>query len=273
MITFLAIGPQKTASTWVYECLRISGQVCLPAHTKETFFWDEHYDRGIDWYVNQFPVGRQNGPCGEIGPTYFENSQARERIRRHRRDCKIIVTLRDPAARAYSLYLHHWKKGRISASPAVAFDNEPWLLAGSRYSQHLPAWIDDFGIGNVLILLQEDIAVEPATAYTKICEFIGLDGVLPHAGLPGRVNGATAPRWPLLAKAMAQVASWARRSELHRLVNAGKALGLHKVYQGGNTLPTLDPTTRLELTAKFEKDIDYVERVLHRTLDDWRTAS
>ena len=39
-----------------------------------------------------------------MAPTYFSNAVARERIKRHIPDCKIIVTFREPAARLYSLY-------------------------------------------------------------------------------------------------------------------------------------------------------------------------
>lgn len=37
-LDFLAIGPQRTASTWLDQCLRAHPNLYLPKGTKETFY-------------------------------------------------------------------------------------------------------------------------------------------------------------------------------------------------------------------------------------------
>ena len=78
---FIAVGPPRTATTWLDLVLR--GHVSLPGETKETHFFTRNYGRGIDWYARHFRrcVGGQ--VVGEICPSYFVSPQARERIRCH----------------------------------------------------------------------------------------------------------------------------------------------------------------------------------------------
>ncbi len=54
MIDFLGIGAQKCGTTWLYERLAQHPQVRFPAG-KEIHFWDHHLDRGINWWIAQFP--------------------------------------------------------------------------------------------------------------------------------------------------------------------------------------------------------------------------
>ena len=51
--TFLHLGPGKAGSTWVHETLLTHPEVYLtPA--KDLYFFSRYYDRGRQWYVNQF---------------------------------------------------------------------------------------------------------------------------------------------------------------------------------------------------------------------------
>jgi len=52
--TFVFIGPGRSGSTWMYELLRSHPDVCLGRGTKETLFFEKHYDRGVDWYESFF---------------------------------------------------------------------------------------------------------------------------------------------------------------------------------------------------------------------------
>ena len=99
---FIAVGPPRTATTWLHEVLQ--GHVCLPADRKETDFFTRFYDRGLDWYADYFRHCEGGIPVGELSPMYFASPPARERIARHLPECKIIVSLRDPVERAYSNY-------------------------------------------------------------------------------------------------------------------------------------------------------------------------
>src|SRR5271170_6528478 len=51
--SFIVVGPPRTGTTWLHEVL--TDHVNLPGPTKETRFFDLHFDRGLNWYLDHFP--------------------------------------------------------------------------------------------------------------------------------------------------------------------------------------------------------------------------
>src|SRR5258705_10557350 len=51
--SFFVIGPPRTGTTWLYEVLR--NRALLPGPTKETRFFDTHFNRGMEWNRAHFP--------------------------------------------------------------------------------------------------------------------------------------------------------------------------------------------------------------------------
>ena len=98
---FIAVGPPRTATTWLHEVLQ--GHVCLPADRKETDFFTRFYDRGLDWYADYFRHCEGEIPVGELSPMYFASPPGARGFARSA-GCKIICSLRDPVERAYSNY-------------------------------------------------------------------------------------------------------------------------------------------------------------------------
>jgi len=71
------------------------------------------YDRGLDWYRKQFRSAQpSHRVVGEVCPDYLTSAEAPRRIRSCLGpDVRLMVTLRDPAERAFSAYLHRRKHG------------------------------------------------------------------------------------------------------------------------------------------------------------------
>jgi hypothetical protein len=72
--------------------------------TKETRFFDKHFDRGLAWYRSHYHRATGARVIGEVAPTYFASPQARERIARLIPHAKIVCTFRNPVDRVISLY-------------------------------------------------------------------------------------------------------------------------------------------------------------------------
>ena len=73
--SFFIVGPPRTGTSWLHEIL--SGHVALPEPTKETRFFDNHFHRGLEWYVHHFPRLAPGRHVGEVAPTYFASAPAR----------------------------------------------------------------------------------------------------------------------------------------------------------------------------------------------------
>jgi hypothetical protein len=268
----LGVGPQRTGTTWLWECLRAHPDLCLPRGVKETTFFDARFDAGWPWYAAHFAHRRPGQRCMEIGATYFEDAAAAARVRLHAPECRVVVTLRDPAARTYSLYLHHARKGRLRGDFDRALVEQPWLLDGSRYRVHLERWRALFGPGRVAVVLLDDVVADPGAVLARVQAFLGVRALPPPPAAFERINGASLPAHRGLARAAARAAARLHGAGWHTPVAVARRLGLHHVY-GGRAVPALDPTARARLIAALEPDIAFVETLLGRPLPAWRTAA
>ncbi len=272
LLSVVAIGPQKTATSWLHEALRINPQLSFPLQVKETFFWDRYYDRGIDWYFSHFP---SNGRFIEIAPTYFHNLEARDRLYDHNAKIKVIITLRDPAERAFSLFLHHRRKGRTGDDFWQAAEAFPEIIEASRYGTYIGAWETAFGSNQILMLMPEEIERQPLKVLDRVSTFIG---VRPHQvppdqlAKPVNVGGDGGSR--RLAWWGTQAAEFFRRKGFHGIVNTGKSLGLKTLFYGRPGRPSLALSNddRAKLQNLFSDDIRFVETRLNTDLPAWRNG-
>lgn len=267
-LEILGVGPQKTATSWLAEVLAPTEALCFPSGVKETFFWDRYFDRGIDWYMAHF---KGHGRRIEFGPTYFHSADAIERLQFHNPELRIIITLRDPVARSWSLYLHHRRKGRIGCSFEEAVVQIPEILQASRYHLHMPRWYEAFGKERVLVLFQDDIEADPAVTLDRVGDFIGESLETDCLDLKKRVNEASQPPSYFLAAMATNAVTFLRSLGLYRLVDIGKAIGMKTVVYGyTNGVQALPEGLRRKLSHEFEPDIVFVENLMSVNLDHWR---
>ncbi|OQZ03151.1 MAG: hypothetical protein B6D35_00200 [Candidatus Brocadia sp. UTAMX2] len=267
----VGVGPQKTGTTWLDRCLREHPQLCFPQGTKETFFFDERFDKGWSWYWTHFRYCMNSQFCAEIGPTYFDVPEAAARLYRHNQNCRIIITLRDPASRSFSLYLHYKLYGELRCEFHEAIMHMPRIIESSRYRMHLGRWLEIFGKEHVLIILQDDIAAFPGQVLKQVYNFIGIDDVPLPVLAEEHVNIASYTVFPSLSRFCNSMANFLRGRRLHSPVNFFKNLGLKRIYTStSGVLPKLEPDIRRNLIEEFEPDIAYVEKLLGRPLTGWR---
>ena len=190
--TFIHVGPPRTGTTWLHEVL--TGHVGLPSE-KETRFFDARYDRGVEWYSNLFGDYPADVPAGEMGPTYFANAIARERIKHHIPDCKIIVTFREPAARLYSMY----RLIRSGRHPVEDTFDGYWRFqvdCGADpcgYATQLKRWQATFGKSRVLVRFYEDLISNPQSFLDGVCDFIGARRIALDRATAGSAKVYSAP--------------------------------------------------------------------------------
>jgi hypothetical protein len=267
-INFVGVGPQKTATTWLHHVLSSHSEICFPHGVKETFYWDKRaIKKPLNWYYAHFMYCDKMMIMGEIAPSYFHSEETRRRIYEHNPECKIIITLRDPVDRAFSLYLHQRKRGRAGVSFDKAVERWPEILDASHYKRHIEAWVKLFGKENVLLLLQEDIGEKPQAVIERVCRFLGLE--FKTIKLPiGKVNEASLPTYPLLALGASKLADLIRSFKFYWIIEAGKMMGLKRIY-GSNSknIPIMDASLREKLLKEFASEIDYIEKLKRQSLD------
>jgi len=194
-------------------------------------FFDVHYRKGLDWYWRHFGSVGTDRRCGEIAPTYFDSPEAIERLRQFD-GLQIIMGVRDPVERTYSLFRHHRTEGRVPSDYFKAVKQMPRIETSGMYSRHCPRWEAEFGVENCHYVLQPLVEASPQEVIDAVCKSLRVDTIMLPVESSERFGEATRPAWPLAAKVAAIMSSGLRSHGLHGPVEAAKRLGLRRALYG-----------------------------------------
>lgn len=197
-VSLFHIGPPKTATTWLYHCLRGHPQIVTSASDRIHYF-DMHYVRGQDWYHDQFVTGdRDQDGSVWFDPTYSYicSPRAADRMAQYNPEAKIMLCLRNPVERAFSHYWHLKKtvgKHGFAFREAIEHYNafSTWVEHGfvaiglQRFLQHYPR-------ERVHIMMFEDLKDNPEQVWRDLCSFADIDPDFVPPSLHKKVNVAGA---------------------------------------------------------------------------------
>lgn len=231
--TAFIVGPMRTATTWIYEYLKIREDICLPKGVKETFFYNLHFNKGIGWYLAHFshciPAKQL---IIEVAPSYFHFKDVPERIRNTCGDIKILVIVRNPIERSISHYLHLKSCGKITGSLQQAIEQCPEIVEASKYYHHLERWHAVFG-DNVKLINYKFLDNNPPQFVKSLCNALGIPFVRVPEGLMNRiVNPPYKTIHPALAKCALRFSQYLRSKRLHYFVETAKKVGVKRVLFG-----------------------------------------
>lgn len=270
----LVIGPQKTGTTWIHDYLAWRGDVGLPRHVKEVWFFDRYYARGIDWYSNHFAPRTEGKLITEVTPGYFHCEEAALRIRKSLGTVPVIASLRHPVEKTFSLYLHMRRYGMTKLGLREAAKEHPGLVGSARYAFHLQRWGDVLGEDKVKVLFFEWLKQEPEKYVRELCGHLGLEYRPIPDELRKPVNEASQPSSHSLARFGWKVATFLRSMGLHSTVEQAKSAGLKQVFfgrPGRSEKPRLEPTDRQWLLEELLPEVEALEKMLGTDLTAWKS--
>jgi hypothetical protein len=210
----------------------------------------------------------------DVSPSYLQEPAAAARIRAFAPDARIVILLREPAAKVFSQYVHLWAEGRetlpfgeaFAASLArrqagfsTMFDYE----AGGRYAEAVARYLAAFGRDRVEVMLFEEIFGAGAAAAAARRELEGFLGIRFAAGPPPRMNVGGRVRSPLLAALLGNDALRGRVKRLFPLplrTRIGQAIRTRVPTEK----PVLDPETAAMLRRRYREDTLRLEALLGR---------
>ena len=272
--SFFVLGPPRTGTSWLHEVL--SPHTNLPSPTKETRFFDVHFDRGLDWYAARFPEVRNDRPTGEVAPTYFASPEARHRISQMAPQAKLIIIFRHPVQRVVSLYRVKRAYGMLSWSLEEALQRDPELLESGKYASQLKEWQSKFPEDQILVTFYDDLRTSPQKFLDKITEFIGIPPIEVGDDALRQVHSSerlTQPRNYLLTRGALGFADWCKAHNLDNVVSAVRNSRLMKMFIGsGPEFQQLSSTAKARISAAFIPEVENLERLMGRDLSHWKTA-
>lgn len=275
--TFIGIGAQKCASTWLYRILAEHPQVGVSAE-KELDFFSYRYDRGFQWYERHFAGCNGKSAVGEISPSYFAEPAVPERVRRYASDVRVLVSFRDPVQRALSNHKHEVRLGQFSG-PDLSFEaglrNNPMYVEQGRYGTHLARWFEHFPREQILCVFMDDVETQPERVAADVYKFVGVDPSYKPVGIATKFNPSYANRfrWLLNAKDIAyKLTTLPGGAPLWRLA---QRLGLRDVYRSVNrvesqqAIPRVQDSTLEGLRREFKDEVNYLAQLTGRDLGGW----
>lgn len=273
---FLIIGAPRCGTTSLSSYLSDHPDVFI-ATQKEVHYFDYNYKRGVDWYRAQFDRVGEERLVGEASPRYMFDELAMQRMAALMPDIRLVAILREPVARAYSMYW--FRRGLLGEEQSFedAIEEElqpgfvpkgrrwPLLLETSTYLPALERVCRFYPRSSLLVLLLEDLRTDPEKTFGSLCEFLGVDASVKPAGLGKPVNKTHRIRNRYLYRTMLRMRAWRRLP--FRL-----GYRIDEWNRATFTYPDMDPRTKERMRAMFSEHNAALAAWLGRDLSVWDDA-
>lgn len=285
---FIIPGAAKSGTTFLTRVLDTHPDVYM-AYPKEPHFFvtEKPYgDTVRTWeeYLDLFRGAQICRAVGEASTAYIYHwDEAPERIAEFIPNCKILVLVRNPIDRVYSMYWQNVRDAREPLSLEEALDAEPmrvrhrwevsyhytsigFVAPGVRRFQRF------FGLDNVKVVLFEDLFGNLDQSLTEISGFLGIADTgyrVPRA----RVNSSGEPRWRYLQQIMNEPGPV--KEVLMRFTPRRARRQMRERISAWNLrpAPTMPAPIRRELVQLFDDEITAIESITGRSLEHWRRVA
>ncbi len=273
---FLYIGTSKSGSTWLFNALAMHPDVYL-ASNKGLYYFDQHFDRGQSWYLDQFEAANGATAAGEISHSYLSSPEAAPRIAELNASMRLLVSLREPVDRAFSDYLDLVKNGQFAGTFEAALEAYPRLVQRGRYATHLERYLEFFPLDQLHVGLFDELRTDAQQYADEVFGFLGVAQLpLPPTALRSRMpagkarNNAVASAAKSASQAVKKLGLRRLRSRVKRSVVLRSAL--YRSYTDDR--PTLDPAMAAQLRSEFAPEVARLDSLLgHPVSQRWGYVS
>lgn len=272
---FLIIGAAKAGTTSLYHYLAQHPDVFMSPIKETNHFCDEGTlvdgapairDRAA--YQALFAPAAGRAAIGEASPKYLNDVSAPDRIHAELPGVRLIVSLRNPADRAYSSYLGRIRDGAETRTAEEALRPGNYAFDTSLYSPRLERYFRRFPRERIEVILFDDLAARPAETLRQICRFLEIEPDLP-LDLTERHNPAVVPRFPILNRTLALSLRLLRPLMPQRLLWRGYGTRLRSpLLRRADRMP---PDLRRRLLDQYRDDIRATGELIGRDLSHWLT--
>ena len=228
---FVVVGVAKAGTSSLHGYLRQHPDVFMPQMKDPGFF--AFNNQADPWrykvtsreaYEALFADVRGERAIGEVSDTYFDSKVAPANIKAAIPDARLIVSLREPASRAFSLY--HMMLRNRGVNEGLSFLEALERGEGLRLGYHdsLKAYFDHFDRSRIRVVLFDDLTRDTLATVQSLFGFLGIDsGFTPELKV---FNPGGVPKSKGLHRLMAnpRLRAWARDTLPESWVNAAKDL-------------------------------------------------
>lgn len=195
---FIIIGAQKGGTSALFHTLK-NHTYTIPSAVKEVHYFDDdewYNKKRVFEYHSFFPLPKFFHPkrkAFEATPLYIFHPEVPHRLYKFNPRLKLIITLRDPAERAFSawtMYHHHFKSGNNTRyhdprtfSNAISdqienmenesfYDNKIAYVKRGIYHEQIERYFSYFPKDQLLIIDSNELKNRPDDVLKRIQDFI-----------------------------------------------------------------------------------------------------
>jgi hypothetical protein len=214
---------------------------------------------------------------GESSVRYLTHPHAPHCIHQFIPNARLLISLRQPADRAYSAFMHNLRDGLEPShnfADALAQERQglrdDWIfcryLDRGLYAQALKRYFEFFDRSQFHISFLEDLKADPAGLYRRIFRFLEVDQAF-QPDTSGAHNASGIIRNPLLR------ALWTRsnrlRSAIRPLLDSRVRHAAFEWVIRDLEKPAFSPELRADLTEYYRTDIEQLQDLLQYDLSHW----
>ena len=309
---FLIIGERRSGTTTLARWMECHPDIYIHPRMDMGYFIDRELVGSKDWnkghvdlkrwgsehskkeYLAYFKDVKEQIVVGEKSADYLFWHYSHERIKSYFPDIKLIVTLRNPVDRAWSMYWNEIGKGREQTTFEEAVKLEEERIKESDYARDHLSYItrgfydesisrlfEVFNKNNIYILILEKAISNPKKYLKEIYSFLGVN---PNEGIEN-VNIHFNKNWTLVPKpfiisnsfftylekmyfkTISKVASILFRKNIYAKRNL--VIILSKFFRYSKSDFTMDNKTKKYLNNLYLPHIKKLEKMIELDLSEW----
>nr|ASV47145.1 sulfotransferase [uncultured bacterium] len=295
---FFLVGASRAGTTSLWRYLVEHPDIFMPARgmaeKEPSHFcdlapaWARAY-RDAERYRSLFAAANGQTAVGEASTPYLVAPEVPARLRAAYPNARIIIVLRDPAERAFSLYRYLCLLGvEWATSFEQALDLEAERIADEQFKHDNPLWfylylyfnsglysaqvqryLDVFPADQVHVVLSDELEQDARGAAGRVYRFLGVDDTF--APNVVRYNESRFPLWIRLQYWLGHDVA------RHPMEVAPTTLGGHvrrRAYLANTRLGqfrarAFHTNTRRRLRAAYADDVRLTARLIGKPLDSW----
>lgn len=196
---FFICGAARCGTTSLWEYLRQHPDIYMPPvmeHKEPSFFCDLYGFNEWHHYLYLFHTAGARKRVGEASTPYLTSPESAGRIKAAIPEAKLIISLRNPVVRAYSLYkwMHHNGYEKIPTFPQALEAEDAWRMENDDFKknngqyyynflyyhsglffQQVKRYFDTFGRQQVHVVIFEEFVKTPGEHVRDIFAFLEAD--------------------------------------------------------------------------------------------------
>lgn len=282
---FFIAGAAKAGTTSLWMYLKQHPEIFMPVDKEPSFFCDIYGYNNYNQYLQLFKDAAKYKAIGEASHAYLTSPESASWIHREIPYAKIIIVLRNPVERAYSLYrwmvnhgyewIYPFEKALDAESERKSdlsfrrrnpqyFYNYMYFESG-LYFEQISRYYKEFPSEQIKVILLDDLKQKPIETTQSIYTFLNVS----NSFVPSIDVHNKAELRPAFIHAHFRLQTLQRRYHNRRIAKFAAYLFRKNMRLGNINWPKMNAGTRRVLVSKFSNDINKTGKLINREMSSW----